>query len=167
MQYYGNDGTALEWFKSYLSNIKQYISPQDVSKNCLDIICGVLQGSLFGPLLFVIYVNDLFKASNPLWNLCLLMIQIYFSPIKTLIHFLIVWMWNMSQRGLSQTNCPWILIKLNACYFIHSQKGSYFHSLCLTSYWKYTYQKGTCIKIFRWIHWWKFVLETTHRYSKQ
>ena len=90
LQYYGNDATALEWFKSYLSNIKQYISPQDVSKNCLDIICGVLQGSLIGRLLFVIYVNDLFKALNPLWNLCLLMIQIYFSPIKTLIHFLIV-----------------------------------------------------------------------------
>ena len=90
LQYYGNDGTALEWFKSYLSNIKQYISPQDVSKNCLDIICGVLQGSLIGRLLFVIYLNDLFKALNPLWNLCLLMIQIYFSPIKTLIYFLIV-----------------------------------------------------------------------------
>ena len=66
LQYYGIDGTALEWFKSYLSNRKQYISTQEISESCLDIICGVPQGSILRPLLFLVYVNDLFKTSNRL-----------------------------------------------------------------------------------------------------
>ena len=69
LQYYGIDGTALKWFTSRLSNRKQYIFSQDVFKNCLDIICSVPIGSILGSLLFLAYVNDLFKASNSLMEL--------------------------------------------------------------------------------------------------
>ena len=72
------------------------------------------------------------------------MIQIYFCPIKTLIHILLVWMCNlnMSQPGLSHTNCLWMLIKLNGCPFILSQKGSYFHRPCLIFFLKIYVSKG-------------------------
>ena len=51
VQYYGNDCTALEWSKSYFSNRKQNISSQGISESCLDIICGIPQGSIHGPLI--------------------------------------------------------------------------------------------------------------------
>ena len=66
LQYYGIDGSTLEWSKSYLSNRKQYISSKDISEGCLDIICGVPQRSIRGPLLFLNSMNDIFEASNRL-----------------------------------------------------------------------------------------------------
>ena len=84
LQYYGTDDTALEWFKSYLSNRKQYISSQDVSENCLNIIFRVPQGSILGSLLFLIYVNDLFKASNLVMELMFVDDTNLFLPHKNI-----------------------------------------------------------------------------------
>ena len=59
---YGVKGNNLKWFHSYLSNRKQYIEFQNDDKkektNSLTIKCGVPQGSVLGPLLFIVYVND-------------------------------------------------------------------------------------------------------------
>jgi hypothetical protein len=64
LQYYGIKGSALKLLESYLSNRKQYISLDSVNSSPLNITTGVPQGSILGPLLFIIYVNDLPFASK-------------------------------------------------------------------------------------------------------
>ena len=62
MEHYGVRDTALEWFKSYLSNRKQYVYSNGESSQLKDITCGVPQGSVLG--LFLIYINDLPNISK-------------------------------------------------------------------------------------------------------
>ena len=49
----------LNWFKSYLSNRKQYVFLNGESSEVKDITCGVPQGSVLATLLFLLYINDI------------------------------------------------------------------------------------------------------------
>ena len=61
---YGIRGIVNDWFRDYLSNRIQYVQFENKNSSLLNILCGVPQGSILGPLLYLIYVHDINQSCN-------------------------------------------------------------------------------------------------------
>ena len=64
LKHYGIRVLAFSWIQSYLTNRTQYVSINDTNSTCINVTCGVPQCSILGPILFIMYVNDMHTVSS-------------------------------------------------------------------------------------------------------
>ena len=79
LENYGIRGPAKDWFESYLKNRHQIVKIGDTLSDKMQIVCGVPQGNILGPILFLLYINDTKNSSKILNFSYMQMIQVLFS----------------------------------------------------------------------------------------
>lgn len=165
LSHYGVRGKALEWFRNYLQDRTKYVSVNNCESTVRHITCGVPQGSLLGPLLFILYINDL-KSASAILSLILFADEtnIFLShcnPQRLLdtvnSELILIYEWIQANKLSLNINKTNYMLFSN---IIDSLPGEVFINGvaldCVQSY-----------KISWNIHWQQIIVENTHRYALQ
>ena len=122
LDHYGIRGSTKAWFKSYLSNRSQYVSISGTKSHLKSIKHGVPQGSVLGPLLFLVYINDLHHSirtsetyhfaddthllnlSQTVWSLC--------GRVNSDLRILVSWL-NANKISLNASKTEFIIFRSN------------------------------------------------------
>ena len=114
LEHYGFRGVALDWFKSYLGNRKQFFRYEMHDSNHKIINCGVPQVSILGPLLFILYINDIVNTTSLLELFYLQMTQLGSFLMKILPHKMTLLITNFTKyaTGSRPTSYLSMLVRL-------------------------------------------------------
>ena len=86
LKYYGVNDTPLKWVSNYLTVRQQYVEIDGNRSGLLPLTTGVPQGSIIGPLLFLIYMNDIPQATDYFDLYCKQTTQAFIIIFKYHVH---------------------------------------------------------------------------------
>ena len=114
---YGIRGISLKWIVDYLRNRKQFVSYGGYNSEWSSISCGVPQGSILGPLLFILYINDLSTVSDKLFSILYADDSNMFIQGRNLSNMISV-VNNEMEKILKWTNSNKLSLNINKTFFM-------------------------------------------------